>query len=68
MKNLTKEQIIKFIEDDLEDFGIQKDERAYSILYENAIEAAEIMEKKELQKYIEDYINSLPLSYFNQCC
>jgi len=54
-----------FIKKQLKDLNVPEDCRAYVLTFENAAEAADIMTKAELKKYIEDYINELPSNMFS---
>lgn len=54
-----------FIEKELKDLDVPKDSDAYRFLYENAIEAADIMSRKELKAYIEAQLELLPNSHFS---
>lgn len=53
-----------FITKELTDLDVPKDSKAWSTVFDTAIEASEIMTKKELKKYIEDYVHSLPNDFF----
>ncbi len=54
----------KFVEKHLKDLDIPASSAAYSLILENAIEAADVMSRAELVKYIEDYAGSLPNNSF----
>jgi len=55
---------IKLIQRELKDLDVPQFSLAYKLTMQNAIEAAEIMNQKELIKYIEEYLGTLPNSYF----
>lgn len=54
----------KFIEKQLKDLDVPSSSAAYSLILENAVEAADIMTRAELVKYIEEYAESLPAHSF----
>lgn len=54
----------KFIRKELKDLDVPVNSLAFKNIYDNAIEAADILTKVELTKYIEDSIESLPRSFF----
>ncbi len=54
----------KYIENQMRNLDISADSRAWEIILGNAIEASELMTKKELKKYIQELAESLPVSYF----
>lgn len=50
-----------FIKKELKDLGVSQESPAYGVILENAMGAYDVMTRKELKKYIEDYLDSLPL-------
>lgn len=66
-KNKRRQKMLraeKFIKDQLRDLAVRSDCRAYEIVFANAIEGAEVLTRKELKKYIEHYLESLPNNLF----
>lgn len=61
---MNTQKVQKFVESQLKDLDVPKGSRAYSEVYENAVEAAEILTKKELIALIEAQLELLPNSYF----
>lgn len=52
----------QLIERELKDLDIPKSSRAYALILDQALAASEYMGKQELIKYIEEYVECLPLS------
>jgi hypothetical protein len=63
-REMKQSTAIKIIEKELADLAIKPNCAAWGMIYENAIEAAEIMTKKELIKFIELSHNELSNMYF----
>ena len=61
---LNKKSANKIIEKELKDLAVPLDSSAYKMIFETAIEAAEIMNVNELKKYIEEYASSIPDQYY----
>jgi len=57
-------KITEFIDNEMRDLAIPKNSEAFRLIRENAIEAAAIMTRKELKRYIEEYSDLLPMDYF----
>lgn len=55
---------IELIQTELKDLDVPKFSHAYKTTMQNAMEAAEIMSERELKKYIEEYLETLPLWSF----
>lgn len=58
--------IKEFVERELRDLDVPVNSRAWNQTFENATEAAEILSKKELKKYIEEYLELLPNAFFQE--
>lgn len=54
----------KFIEKELKDLDIKRGTRAYDLVSHHALEAADVLNKAELKRYIMDYLELLPVSLF----
>lgn len=54
----------KFIVNELEQLDIPRDSRAYRIILDNALEAADVFTRKELKQYIQECFETLPNSLF----
>ena len=61
---MRKETFEKFIKKELEQLDIKENSRAYKFIYDQAIEAAEFMGKRDLRQLIEDHLNLLPQEFF----
>lgn len=64
LSDMKKDTAKKFIEAQLKDLDVPRDSEAYRYVYASAIEAAEIMTKRELKAYIEGVLETLPNSHF----
>lgn len=53
---------IEYVKRELRDLDIAEGSAAWTDVYENAIEASDIMSRKELRKYIEERVELLPLA------
>ncbi len=56
--------INEWIKKELKDLGVSEESRAFGLVLENAVSASDVMTKNELKKYIEDYLETLPTSYW----
>lgn len=59
--SMKKLYAISFIEKQLTDLDISKNSDCWNAVYSKAIEAADIMNKKELIKFIEELVEFMPL-------
>lgn len=62
-----KERVLKsiaLIQNELRNLDVPRFSHAYKLVMENAVEASEIMSKKQLKKYIKECLETLPSHYF----
>ena len=58
---MKREQATKFVERQLRDLDVEQGSDAWNAIFENAVEAAEILNKRAVSQYIEQSLELMPL-------
>lgn len=62
-EKIRVQKAIALIQRELKDLDVPQFSMAYKVIFQNALEASDIMTSKELKQYISDYLDTLPNSY-----
>ena len=61
---MTYQKAVFFISNELFQLNIPKSSHAHAVIYDNAIEACDVLTEKELKEFIAEWVEYLPHRYF----